>query len=245
MHCHIVPCVDDGSNDIKLSLEMGKRAQKLGYTGIFATSHYIIHDNETDNKEYKNKIEELNETFKNENIDIKVYEGNEVFFTNDLLGCIENKKVSTLGGTKYVLVELPLYNEIIPMNVYEEFNKLQEAGYKPILAHPERYGFVSKNINHLVFLIDSGILMQANIASITGKYGRTAKKNIKKMIKNDMVHFLGTDSHSLSVYKVYKKAIKKIRKLFSDDEKMDLVLNENPKLVLEDKDVNFWYPKTI
>ena len=129
IHCHILPYTDDGATDINASLDMAKKAEKLGYDGVFATSHYIIHDNEIENKTFINNIKKLNEMFEIENINVKVYEGNEIFFTNDIVKLIKEKKVSTLANSRYVLVELPLFNSIIPMNVYDEFNKLQDAGF--------------------------------------------------------------------------------------------------------------------
>lgn len=242
MHCHIVPYTDDGSIDNNSSIEMGKRAEELGYTGIFATSHYIIHDNELVNKEYRDNIEKLNNLFHENNINVKVYTGNEIFFTNDIIDLVKEKKVCTLGESKYVLVELPLFNNIVPMNVYDEFNKLQDEGYIPILAHPERYDFVSKDVNNLIPLIESGVLLQANIGSISGKYGKHAQKNVKKMLKRNMVHFLGTDSHNTSVYNIYEKSMKAIKKIVKDEELLDKILNENPNSVLNNKNISIWYP---
>ena len=164
-------------------------------------------------------------------------------FTNDIVKLIKEKKVSTLANSRYVLVELPLFNSIIPMNVYDEFNKLQDAGFTPILAHPERYDFVTKNFKSLINLIESGILLQSNIGSITGKYGKDAKKNVEKMLKNNMVHFLATDSHNNTVYDVYDKAIKKIKKAINDEDIYEKIMYENPQSVLEDKEINVWYPK--
>lgn len=242
MHCHIVPYTDDGSIDNNSSIEMGKMAEKLGYTGIFATSHYIIHDNELVQKEYIDNIEHLNKLFENNNINIKIYNGNEVFFTNDIIELVKDKKVCTLGNSRYVLVELPLFNNIVPMNVYDEFNKLQDGGYIPILAHPERYDFVSKNIDSLIPLIESGVLLQSNVGSISGKYGKYAQKNIKKMLKRNMVHFLGTDSHNTSVYKIYEKSMKTIRKIVKDDELLNKIINDNPNRVLNNEKISIWYP---
>lgn len=244
IHCHILPYTDDGATDINASLDMAKKAEKLGYDGVFATSHYIIHDNEIENKTFINNIKKLNEMFEIENINVKVYEGNEIFFTNDIVKLIKEKKVSTLANSRYVLVELPLFNSIIPMNVYDEFNKLQDAGFTPILAHPERYDFVTKNFKSLINLIESGILLQSNIGSITGKYGKDAKKNIEKMLKNNMVHFLATDSHNNTVYDVYDKAIKKIKKVINDDDIYEKIIYENPQKVLSNEEINIWYPKS-
>lgn len=244
MHCHIVPYTDDGALDTYFSIEMGKRAQEIGYTGIIATSHYIIHDSELVNKEYVNNIEKLNELFRLENIDVKVYEGNEVFFTNNLINLVKEKKVCTLANSRYVLVELPLFNNIVPMNVYEEFNKLQDEGYIPILAHPERYDFVTKDINNLLPLIESGVLIQSNIGSISGKYGKNAKKNLKKMLKRNMVHFLGTDSHNTTVYDIYEKCIKSIKKIIKNEDTFNKIIIENPNKVLSNEKIDIWYPKS-
>ena len=128
MHCHIIPYTDDGAVDVNASLQMGREAQKLGYTGIFATSHYIIPNNMLVNSDYVTNIQKLNELFEMEGINIKLYTGNEIFFTNDIIDLIKEKKVCTLGDSRYVLVELPLFSNIVPMNVYDELNRLQDEG---------------------------------------------------------------------------------------------------------------------
>lgn len=244
MHCHIVPYTDDGAVDLNTSLEMAKMAENMGYTGIFATSHYIIPDNETLNEEYIHSIENLNKKLEEESIAIKIYNGNEIFFTNDIVDLIKEHKVCTLGNSRYVLIELPLFNNIIPMNVYEEFNKLQDQGYVPVLAHPERYDFVTKDVKNLIPLIDAGVLIQANIGSIIGKYGKNPQKNIKKMLKLNMVHLLGSDSHTTSVYEIYNKAMKKIKKTLKNDEMLSVILDENPNKILNNEEISIWYPKT-
>ncbi len=244
MHCHIIPYTDDGAVDTDATIRMGKKAQEVGYTGIFATSHYIIHDNELVNKDYVENIEKVNELFKKENINIKIYNGNEIFFTNGIVDLIKTGKVCTLGNSRYVLVELPLFSNIVPMNVYDEFNLLQDNGYIPILAHPERYDFVTKNINSLLTLVEAGVLLQSNIGSISGKYGKDAKNNIKKMLKAKMVHFLGTDSHTTSVYEMYEKSMKKISKVVKDEELLDKIMNENPNKVLNNEKIDIWYPNS-
>ncbi len=244
MHCHIIPYTDDGAIDLNTSIDMARKAKDVGYEGIFATSHYIIPDNEVLNEEYVQNIKKINDTLEKENIDIKIYHGNEIFFTNDIIDLVKDHKVCTLGDSKYVLVELPLFNSIIPMNVYEEFNKLQDEGYVPILAHPERYDFVTRDIKNLIPLIEAGVLLQSNIASITGKYGRNPQRNIKKMLKLNMVHLLGTDSHTTSVYEIYDKAMNKIKRTLKNDEMLNTILNENPDKILNNEEISIWYPKS-
>lgn len=244
MHCHIVPFTDDGAVDNDASLEMGKLAMELGYTDIICTSHYIIHDIENDYSEYRDNVEKLNKLFEENGITVKLHPGNEIFFTNDIVNLVKDKKVSSLNDTKYVLVEFPLFNNTLPMNAYDEFNALQDAGYTPILAHPERYDFASKGVECLIPLVESGVLLQANIGSINGKYGKHAKKNIKKMLKLNMVHFFGTDSHNTSVYEMQEKALKKVKKIIKDDELIEKIFVENPQKVLNNEKISIWYPKS-
>ena len=244
MHCHIVPYTDDGAVDNEASLEMGRHAQELGYTDIICTSHYIIHDIENDYTEYRENVEKLNKLFEENGINVKLHPGNEIFFTNGIVDLVKDKKVSSLNDTKYVLVEFPLFNNTLPMNAFDEFNALQDAGYTPILAHPERYDFVSKGVECLIPLVESGVLLQSNIGSINGKYGKNAQKNVKKMLKLNMVHFFGTDSHNTSVYKMQEKALKKIKKTIKDEELIEKIFVENPQKVLNNEKISIWYPKS-
>ena len=244
MHCHIVPYTDDGAVDNEASLEMGRHAQELGYTDIICTSHYIIHDIENDYTEYRENVEKLNKLFEENGINVKLHTGNEIFFTNGIVDLVKDKKVSSLNDTKYVLVEFPLFNNTLPLNAFDEFNALQDAGYTPILAHPERYDFVSKGVECLIPLVESGVLLQSNIGSINGKYGKNAQKNVKKMLKLNMVHFFGSDSHNTSVYKMQEKALKKIKKTIKDEELIEKIFVENPQKVLNNEKISIWYPKS-
>ena len=106
MHCHIVPFTDDGAIDNDASIEMGKLAMECGYTDIICTSHYIIHDIENDYNEYRDNIEKLNKLFESNGITVKLHPGNEIFFTNDIVNLVKDKKVSSLNDTKYVLVSI-------------------------------------------------------------------------------------------------------------------------------------------
>ena len=242
MHCHIIPETDDGAKDMNITLKMGKKASQLGYDCILATSHYIIPNNQLENKEYLERIRKVNKEFEKNDINVTVYPGNEIFFTNDILGLITSKKVCTLANSRYVLIELPLYTRVVPFNVFEEFNKLQDAGYVPVLAHPERYDFVTESISNIYQLIESGVLMQVNIASITGKYGSNAKRNVIKMLKHNMVHFFGTDAHSASVYSDYKRAMKKIKANIKSEEIYNNIMYGNPSMLLKDLPIPIIYP---
>jgi protein-tyrosine phosphatase len=241
MHCHLVYNIDDGSKSVEETLNMAKKAEKLGYDAIFATPHFIAGSHETDKTEIYEKLENINNILNDEGCNLKVFEGNEVYFVSDVLQLIEDGCICTLNKSRYFLMEFPMSGLVL--NMEQIITNVIRAGYVPIIAHPERYEFVEKDIKKLLPLVEAGALLQINVGSITGLYGSAVKKNVIKLIKNDMVHFIGTDAHDTrKVYDVYEKAMKKISKLM-DSETLDIILNENPDKVLENEIIYPWEPK--
>jgi protein-tyrosine phosphatase len=105
---------------------------------------------------------------------------------------IANKTLLTFGKN-YVLVELPFQEE--PRILKEALFNLVVEGYKPVLAHPERYGFMSKNKSKYEELFDSGILFQVNIYSLIGYYSEDVQKTAEWLIDHKMVSMIGSDTH--------------------------------------------------
>lgn len=240
-HCHIIPGVDDGARNIESTIRMAKRASELGYKGIFATSHYIEDSHELNSNEIKGKVKALNDVLFQRGINIKVYEGNEVYYTPNMAELLQSGKVCTLNNSRYFLMEFPMSGMVF--NMEQLISNVIRLGYVPIIAHPERYEFVTKDMKKLLPLIEEGALLQINVGSITGLYGSSAKKNVVKLLKNNMVHLIGTDSHNSSrVYDVYEKGMKKISKLI-DSEKLDIILNKNPNNILNNEYIYTWEPK--
>lgn len=241
VHCHLMNQIDDGSKSLEETLKMAKKAENLGYHAIFATPHFIAGSHETDKEEIYEKLEIMNQRLQEMNCSLTIYPGNEIYFVSDFLSRIEDGSICTLGEGRYFLIEFPLSG--IVLNMQQEIDQAIGAGYIPIIAHPERYEFVTKDMKKLLPLIESGALLQINIGSIMGLYGSTVKKNVIKLIKNDMVHLIGTDAHDFSkVYDIYEKAMKKIHKLM-DDETLEIVLHENSEKVLNNEIIYTWEPK--
>lgn len=241
MHCHIIPGIDDGSKNLETTIGMAIKAVNYGYKGIFATSHYIEGAHETLKSDIQGKVQALNDVLLQRGINLKVYQGNEVYFTPNVVELLQEGKVCTLNNSRYFLMEFPMSGLVF--NMEQVIGQAIRAGYVPVIAHPERYEFVTKDIKKLLPLIEEGALLQINVASIMGLYGSTAKKNVIKLLKNNMVHLIGTDAHDTSkVYDLYEKGIKKISKLV-DSKKLDTILNENPNNILNNEYVYTWDPK--
>ena len=235
MHSHILPNIDDGARNIDESIAMIKEAYKAGFTNIISTSHYIEESYKAIKKEREELIKDINKKLKAENINIKVHNGAEAYITINLVDLIESEKLPTINESKYLLMELPMHSEIIYLD--DIICKLKNSGIIPIIAHPERYSYVQENPKALQSLIDNGVLFQANYGSVIGYYGKSAKKTLKKLLKNDVIHFFGTDTHrSNSIYTQMSIILKKLERLIGK-EKLEILSNKNPRKVLENKDI--------
>lgn len=232
IHTHILNNVDDGARDSIESLTCLKLAEKAGFTDIILTPHYIENSFENGPSIIQPKIEELKSKVEDNQINIKLYIGNEVYVSDNMVERMENGEIATLAGSRYFLFELPLESKIIVLDTI--ISKIKEVGAIPVLAHPERYSFVQHNPNVLIELISKGTLMQCNYGSILGRYGKSAKRALVKMLKSNMVHFLGTDTHrSGSIYKDFEKVEKNFLKYINKRKFNELTII-NPKCVLQD-----------
>ena len=175
--------IDDGSKSLTESIAILKKAKKAGVTDIMLTPHYIKNSKYAcNNKNKEELLNELKKEMKNNNIDINLYLGNEVYIDSDIIPLINRNEIKTLNNSKYILVELPLTREV--NEAIDIFKKLINKGYKVILAHPERYTYIQEDISKLEEFIDIGVLMQGNFKSLLGKYGEAAEETLIDLLKN-------------------------------------------------------------
>lgn len=230
-HSHILPGIDDGSRSYDETVKLLLEAKEIGFKKIISTSHYAIDCYETPEYKRKEIVEQLNL----ENRFPEIVLGSEIFLTYNILDLLKEYNASTINGTNYILFELPLRNHF--MNLKDLIIKLKENDYRLILAHPERYSMVQNNFNLLYELKELGVLLQSNYGSILGIYGGTAKKTLKKMLKENLVDFLGSDVHrENTIYPKIPKAIQKISKYISE-EKLEELINSNAEKILNGENI--------
>ena len=240
-HSHIVFNVDDGSKSIEDSIEMIKQAKRAGFKAIIATPHYMEDYYECNYKEIEEKIQQIEQNIKEEGI--VIYHGNEIYTTTNMKEILDNGIATTINSSKYVLFELPMNEK--PINMLEVIYQIKESGRIPIIAHPERYTYVQKNPNMLLELIDEGVLFQANFGSIIGQFGDHAKKTVRQLLKNNFIHFLGSDIHRPNgIYTRMNEVIETLEKTI-DKEKIRELTYINPRKVLEDKEIDIETPIEI
>ena len=186
-HSHILPNIDDGSTSIGETINLIEEASKVGFTGIISTSHYIQGYYEFDCYERNQLLDIVQNKIQSDNLEL--YLGSEIYFSSEIIDLIKDKKASTINNTRYLLFELPMNTK--PLFVKELVYELIQNGYRPIIAHPERYSYVQDEINYVRELANLGTLFQANYGSVLGMYGNDAKKTLKKLLKDDLISFLG------------------------------------------------------
>ena len=224
LHTHILYDVDDGVKNIDESIEILKNMSKNGVTDVFLTPHYIEYSSYTSNRKNNlSKIKQIETKLKENNINIKIFLGNEIYISENILDLLEKKEISTLGKSNYLLIELPMSG--IFNGYMDIFYELIQKDYKVVLAHPERYIYFHDHFDELVEIHNSGVLFQINLESILGKYGKKPQKTVKKILKSKLVDFVGSDIHrNKSDYSFINKSISKFKKYLSDEE-IDLILN--------------------
>ena len=240
VHSNIVFDVDDGAKTIEDSVEMLKEAQKVGFTDVILTPHYMEDYYEVETISILEKIESIKEQLRKEGVNIQIYPGNEIYITSDILTLMDTKKASTLNQTRYVLFELPMNTECV--NLTEVVYQILSAGKIPVIAHPERYGWVQKDPNKLIPLIEDGVLLQANYGSVLGQYGKTCKETVKILLEHQMVHLLGTDVHiPKHIYLKIEEATHEIQKWIGE-EAYTMLSTINPQKILQDEAIDIPSP---
>lgn len=193
IHCHILPKVDDGSKDLEESLAMARIAQREGIKTIVNTSHFHPDFEYTMGTELIDELESFKEQLQKNNIDIDVVLGNELYYSDNLLEFIEQGDFHTINDSKYLLIEFSPSK--LPNNFIDVIYELKIRGYVPIIAHVERYSDVQEDINIICDAINEGALIQVNASSIVGKASLKVNETTDSLLRNNMVHLVGTDAH--------------------------------------------------
>ena len=195
-HNHVLSNVDDGPKSLDESIDMLKTAAKQGITDINNTVHFQHPKMQNKNVEYeylKSKVNELQVILDKENIKITIHLSAEVFYLPNLLE-ISTNPLTTIGNGKYMLIEFK--TNIFPTDFENQFYELQSNGITPIIAHPERYRFVQKEVKILKTWLERDYVIQIDAGSILGQFGKNTQNVALKMIKNGFIHLIGSDAHN-------------------------------------------------
>jgi tyrosine-protein phosphatase YwqE len=213
MHSHVLPGIDDGAETPEESIVLIKKMMELGIKKIIATPHVMIDYYRNDDKSIGNALAILKEELNNQNIDIEISAAAEHYFDESFEKRIDDRLVFTMGDN-YVLFEISFISQ--PQNLIQIIQKMLDMGYKPILAHPERYNYM--DVEQLKRIRMMGCNLQLNTISLTGYYGKPTKALAEELVDNQMIDFISSDMHHPRHAQALEDALKLpyLRKLLFD-----------------------------
>lgn len=193
LHSHILPGVDDGSANLAESLEMARLAVADGTTHMACTPHVMpgMYENSTEN--IARAVQSLEQALRRAGIPLALYVGADVHIAPDLPDRLALGTVPTLNRSRYFLFEPP--HHVLPPRLEELAIRLIEAGFVPILTHPERLTWIKSNYEVIERLNAAGCLLQVTADSIIGAFGRTALYYSEKLIDEGRVDIIASDTH--------------------------------------------------
>ena len=194
LHSHLVPGIDDGSPDLESSLEMIRRLKGLGYSKLITTPHVQMEFYDNNREIITSRFTQLKDFIDEQQLGMELGIGAEYYLDNFFLNSVLSDDLLCFGEEKYLLVEVSMAGW--PRQFSDTIFSIQSRGYTPVLAHPERYLF-ENDINVYEEWKRKGLLLQMNLLSVAGYYGKSVKAAALRYLENGLYDFCGTDAHHL------------------------------------------------
>ena len=223
IHSHILPGLDDGPKELSQTIEMCRLAEADGIRTIVATPHTLNGVYQNEKGRILKEIQDLSQMLDREGINIKILPGTDTHVHPEILKHIMNGYAMTLNDTgRYIMLEFPDY--FVFQNISKLLTLLISNGMIPIISHPERNKQMMRKIGILKEMIAMGALCQITAMSITGGFGRQVKKAAEKMIKENLVRVIASDSHSPNHRPpVLSPAVDRVRKWIGAEKALEMV----------------------
>lgn len=211
-HCHLVPGVDDGVQELDETMQILEEWESLGVKEVWLTPH-IMEDIPNEPAMLRDKFEGVTAFYTG---DVKLHLAAEHMMDGLFLKRLEKNNVMPIGKDRSkLLVETSYYTP--PMNMTDIIERIKARGYEPILAHPERYQYMDRQ--DYKRWKDRGVLLQLNVPSLVGAYGPEVQWKAEWLLKENLYDYCGTDTHSTGQMELFlnsmisKKAVKRVKQL--------------------------------
>jgi protein-tyrosine phosphatase len=237
IHSHLVPGVDDGARNLEDTLEAVGRMTKLGIRKILTTPH--LNGSFTRNgEELEARLSEVDEAFDRAAIavganfpEVDFKRGHEVML--DIPDVDFSDPRVRLAGTSFVLIEWPRLR--VPPGTTKVLERILSAGYRPIIAHPERYIGIDRKLAVIARWREAGAYLQVNHGSLSGRYGAAAKEIAAQLLRGGWAHYLASDFHAQSQAKIYFKEVWEQLEAMRAGESLTHLCLTNPSRLFKDE----------
>ncbi|MDE6513690.1 MAG: capsular biosynthesis protein [Muribaculaceae bacterium] len=190
-HSHILPGVDDGVETLEESLEILAGYEELGIRQVWLTPH-IMEDLPNTPAKLRARFEQLCQAYSGP---LKLHLAAENMIDNLFLQRLEADDLLPIGPKgDMLLVETSYFNA--PMRLFETLDQIKAKGYYPLLAHPERYNYIT-DFSTYKMLRDRGVRFQLNLLSISGHYGPVARQKARRLLAEGYIDRVGSDLHRI------------------------------------------------
>ena len=214
MHSHVIPGIDDGAGTMQDSLDMLHAFAALGYEKVITTPHIMSDGYRNTPEIILGGLEKVRVAAKGAGIEMQIEAAAEYYLDEVFVANLDKGLLSFGGEKRYVLFETSYVTQ--PMALSQTIFQLQTLGYTPVLAHPERYQYfwASKDaIDEIRDLRERGTKLQVNIGSFAGRHSKQSATIARKLAKEGLIDFLGTDMHRAGQGDTLAKAMFEIREL--------------------------------
>ena len=239
IHCHILYGLDDGADTLSEAVDMARLAYEGGTKVIAVTPHSNVKNSYMNfwDDTLKSRLAEIQKVLADNEIPVKLVSGQEIFCYDNVLERLKNGDLITLNSSRYALVEFGFKEH--RSVVFNKLQKLVAEGYVPVVAHPERYSFIAESPEEITRVKKAGCLLQVNKGSFKGTFGRTAREIAFYMLEHNLADVIASDAHGPYVRTPFLSDIHEmVSEMYSADY-AQVLLNENPKAILEDKRLTF------
>lgn len=193
MHSHLLPGIDDGSPDMATTVDFIRELQQLGYQKLITTPHILWDLYKNTRPLILEKAALVKEALHSKGIAIEFAVAAEYFMDDYFNQLLKSGEPLLTLKDNWVLVEFSFVSE--PYDLAQNLFDLEINGYLPVIAHPERYAYFHQRKERLHELFDRGYLLQLNLLSLTGYYGRAIQEMGAYLLRNKMIRLFGTDLH--------------------------------------------------
>lgn len=237
IHIHIVPGMDDGAQTLSEGIEMAAMAWESGVKVLAATIHANLPGESTENLRlrYIRHLKLFKEKLEEHQIPIKICGGMEIFAHGNYIEQLKEKKLLTLNASNYPLVEFPM--DVPAHIIYYNIVELQQAGYRPVLAHPERYECVQKVPAHVYEWHEMGAAIQINKGSILGRFGTEIQKTAESLLKHQLVSVVSSDAHGVEIRTPEMRETAERLRYLCGNYGAELLLKINPTRILMNQSI--------
>ncbi|MBK9538371.1 MAG: capsular biosynthesis protein [Flavobacteriales bacterium] len=205
VHSHFIPGIDDGAPTLEASMELLRAMRELGFTKVVTTPHVMSDGYKNSPEIILGGLEKVRAEIAAQGLDITIDAAAEYYLDHEFEQKIQHKEVLTFGKD-LLLFELPFISE--PNILLQVIFAMQTQGYRPVLAHPERYGYWATDLSKLEQLKERGVLFQLNTIALCGAYGPSVKRSAEKLVDNGWYELIGSDCHRMDHVQAIKATLR-------------------------------------